>query len=76
LGEIAAGMSDSKRAPEVPEVIVDEAGVSARWVPQVGIALFTIAAIVVVLRIFATEPFAPPADPAAAAPAAAAKPND
>jgi hypothetical protein len=59
-------MSDAKRAPEVPDVIVDEAGVSAPWVPQVGIALFAIAAIIVVLRVFGTHPAAPPADPGVA----------
>jgi hypothetical protein len=71
-------MSDSKQAPEVPDVIVDEAGTSAPWLPQMGIALFAIAAIVVVLRVFGTEPAAKPADPAAAAQAAepAAKPTD
>jgi hypothetical protein len=63
-------MSDPKRAPEVPDVIVDEAGDSAPWVPQVGIALFAIAAIIVVLRIFGTEPAAPPPDPGVAAQAA------
>jgi hypothetical protein len=72
-------MSDSKRAPEVPDVIVDEAGDSAPWVPQVGIALFTIVAIIVVLRVFGTQPVAQPADPGAAAPTAepaAAKATD
>ena len=69
-------MSDSKRGPEVPDVIVDEAGDSAPWVPQVGIALFAIVAIIVVLRAFATQPAAPPADPGAAAEPAAAKPTD
>lgn len=70
---------DAKRAPEVPDVIVDEAGTSARWVPQVGIALFAIAAIVVVLRVFGTEAAAPAAEAEAAAQAAepaAAKPTD
>jgi hypothetical protein len=71
-------MSDSKRGPEVPDVIVDEAGDSAPWVPQVGIALFAITAIIVVLRVFGTQPAAQPADPGVAAQAAdpAAKTTD
>jgi hypothetical protein len=74
-------MSHAKEPPRLPEVIVDEAGDSPRWLPLVGLGLLAAAALLVAVhqatggsadttpapnKAPAGEPAAPPAAPAAA----------
>ena len=70
---VAPAMSGENRAPELPEVVSDEAGDSAPWVAKVGFALlllFAAVVVIVLLRPAATQPAMPGAD---AAPAKAAE---
>ena len=62
-------MSHAKQPPQVPQVVLDEAGNSPRWLPLVGLALLALLGLLVAVRQATGSGHA---KPMAKAPAAAA----